>query len=266
VVVGFLAVRKRLTDAEKAKRDEKRRRRAARPEPAQGPRGVVLGQLIARDALLRFIGKSTGAMIREAGQLAEQVALDNARSVSCTSCTAAKSCCWLSVGMPFHEALPIADRLRREGRDTPELRAALATAADLMETNTPPAYRALRRPCVLQAPDGRCTVYDQRPRECGAAFVFSPPELCSDLDTDGLEPLLLPDELRDPQRKAEAAVERTLGLRRLDGLYWGALPRMVLLALEAWERDDFADYLAEQVAAASERMAVVTSDRPNLIS
>jgi hypothetical protein len=223
---------------------------------------VVLGQLIARDALLRFVGKSTGAMIREAAQLAEQVAQDHARSVSCATCTATKACCWLSVGTAFHEALPIADRLRREGRDTPDLRAALAAAADLMETHPPPAYRALRRPCVLQSSDGRCTVYDQRPRDCGAAFVFSPPELCSDLDTDGLEPLLLADALRDPQRETEGAVERMLGLRRLDGLYWGALPRMVLLALEAWERHDFVDYLAMQVSAASERMAVVTADRP----
>jgi hypothetical protein len=37
---------------------------------------------------------------------------------------------------------------------------------------------------------------------------------------------------------------------------------MVLLALEAWERDDFADYLAEQVSAASARMAAVTANRP----
>lgn len=255
-------MRRRLTDAEKSKRDEKRKRRAAAVGSAPAPRGAVLGQLIARDALLRVVGKSTGAMIREAEQLAEQVAKDNARSVSCVGCTATKACCWLSVGMPFGEALPIADRLRREGRDTPELRAALAAAADLMETHTPPAYRALRRPCVLHGPDGRCTVYDQRPRECGTAFVFSAPELCSDLDAADLEPLLLAEELRDPQRKTEDAVERALGLRRLDGLYWGALPRMVLLALEAWDRDDFADYLADQVSAASERMTAVTMDRP----
>jgi hypothetical protein len=255
-------VRTRLTDSEKAKRDEKRKRRAARATSAPAPSGAALGQLIARDDLLRLVGKSTGALIREAEQLAEEVARVNARTVSCTTCTATKACCWLMVVIPFHEALPIADRLRREGRDTPELRASLATAADLMETHTPPVYRELRRPCVLQAADGRCTVYDERPRECGTAFVFSPPELCSDLDADGYLTLLLPEELRDPLRKTEVAVERTLGLRRIDGLYSGALPRMVLLALEAWERDDFATYLAEQVSAASDRLAAVTAGRP----
>jgi hypothetical protein len=255
-------VRTRLTAAEKAKREEKRKRRAAKAADAPGPRGPVLGQLIARDALLRFVGKSTGALIREAEQLAQEVAEANARSVSCVTCTAKKACCWLSVGIPFHEALPVADRLRRDGRDTPELRAALATSADRMESHTPPAYVELREPCVLQGPDERCTVYDQRPRECGAAFVFSPPELCSDPEATDFATLLLPDELREPQRRTEAAVERTLGLQRIDGLYWGALPRMVLLALEAWDRDDFATYLAEQTAAAAERMAEVTKDRP----
>ena len=222
----------------------------------------MLGQLIARDALLRLIGKSTTALIHEAEHFALEVAQEHGRSVSCVTCTATKACCWLSIGIPFHEALPIADRLRRDERDTPQLRASLADAADLMESHSPPTYRELRRPCALQDSDGRCTVYDQRPRECGAAFVFSAPELCSDLDADDFETLLLPDELRDPLRKTEVAVERTLGLPRIDGLYSGALPRMVLLALEAWERDDFAPYLAEHVAAAGERLAVVTRDRP----
>ena len=260
--VSSRGVRTRLTDAEKAKRDEKRKRRAAKATSAPAPSGPVLGQLIARDALLRFVGKSTGALIREAEQLAESVAHEHGRSVSCLTCTATKACCWLSIGIPFHEALPIADRLRRDERDTPELRAALAVAADLMETHTPPAYRELRRPCALQGADNRCTVYDQRPRECGTAFVFSAPELCSDLDATAFETLLLPDELRDPLRKTEVFVERTLGLPRIGGLYAGALPRMVLLALEAWERDDFAPYLAEHVAATGERLAVVTRGRP----
>lgn len=254
-------MRQRLTEAEKAKREEKRQRRAARAAEA-APGGARLGQLIARDALLRLATTTTRASIHEAEHYAVEVAAANARTVSCATCQAPKACCTLSVGMPFHEALPIADRLRREGRDTPELRAALATAADLMETHTPPAYHALQRRCVLQGPDERCTVYDERPRECGAAFVFSAPDLCSDTESDDYLTLLLPDELRDPLRKTEAVVERTLGLRKLDALYWGALPRMVLLALEAWDRDDFVEFLAERVAAAEERLAQVTKDRP----
>jgi len=254
-------VRARLTDAERAKREEKRQRRAAKAAAASAT-GAKLGQLIARDALLRLVSASTGASIREAEQFAVEVAEANGRTVSCATCDAPKACCTLSVGMPFHEAFPIADRLRREGRDTPELRAALAASADLMETHTPPAYHDLHRRCVLQGPDERCTVYEQRPRECGAAFVFSPPSLCSQTDSDEYLTLLLGDELREPLRKTEAVVERTLGLRRLDGLYWGALPRMVLLALEAWDRDDFVEFLAERVAAAAARMALVTKDRP----
>lgn len=255
-------MRTRLTEIEKSRRDVKRLRRAGNTEPARPPSGAPLGRLIARDALLRVAGKSTAASIHEAEQFAAQVAHDNARSVSCFTCTATKACCWLSIGIPFHEALPIADRLRRDGRDTADLRAALAASADRMESHTPPAYHELRQPCVLLGPDERCTVYDQRPRECGAAFVFSPPALCSDPEATDFATLLLPGELLEPLRKTETAVEHTLGLRKLDGLYWGALPRMVLLALEAWDRADFAAYLADHVSAAAARLATVTRNRP----
>lgn len=244
-------MRKKLSDAEKAKREAKRERRAAASPAAPSPSGATLGQLIGRDDLLRLVSKSTGALIREAE--AEVVRLGRAHS--CATCTAEKGCCKLSVTILFHEALPIADRLRRDGRDTPELRARLAESAELMESNSRNAYRALRRPCTFLDSDERCTVYEQRPRECGAAFVFTPPERCSDLEATGVETLRMPEqELRGRLGKTELTVEQSVRMVRLEGPYVGALPRMVLLALEAWDRSDFAAYLAEHAPAAAARL------------
>ncbi len=242
-------MRKKLSDADKAKREAKRERRAAAPAPT--PTGSTLGQLITRDDLVRFVTKSTGALIREA----EDHAATLGRAPSCVTCTAEKGCCKLSVTILFHEALPIADRLRRDGRDTPELRAKLAESAELMESSSRDAYCALRRPCAFLDADERCTVYDQRPRECGAAFVFSRPELCSDPAATDIETMRMPEQaLRERLRDTERAVEQSVRLVRLDGPYVGALPRMVLLALEAWDRRDFAPYLAEHAPAAAERL------------
>ena len=42
-------------------------------------------------------------------------------------------------------------------------------------------------------------------------------------------------------------------LRPLGESYRGALPRMVLLCLEAWHRRDYATFLAERVLPASHR-------------
>ena len=105
----------------------------------------------------------------------------------------------------------------------------------------------------------RCTVYDQRPRECGAAFVFSPPEHCSDPTATTVEMARPPmDGVREQLGRTEMAVERAARLIRLDGPYMGVLPRMVLLWLEAWDCPDHAAYLAEQGPLAASRMAAAT--------
>jgi Fe-S-cluster containining protein len=253
--------RKKLTDADKAKRDAKRAKRAA-AEPTAQASGPTLGSLIARDGLVRTAAKSTRGLITSATEYIEDKARTHLGVISCHTCTAPKGCCKLTVALLFHEVLPIADRLRREGRDTPEMRAQLAESADLMESRSTQHYRDLMRPCVFLDAAERCTVYQERPRDCGAAFVFSPPADCSDPTAAEVETVQPPmDPVREQLWATEKLVEQSLGLVRLKGPYMGVLPRMVLLWLEAWDRTDFADYLAEHVLVAGQRMVAATSAR-----
>jgi len=257
------AIRKRLTDADKAKREEKRERRAAReaPAPVAAP---TLGQFVAREDLVRTAAKSTRKLIEDVVLHVEGVAKRHHRVVSCHTCTAPKGCCKLTVTVLLHEVLPIAERLRREGRDTPALRGALAESAELMETMTQGEYRELRRPCVMLDETERCTVYEQRPRECGAAFVFTPPEACRDPAATTVEMARPPTEgVREQLGRTELAIEQGARLVRLEGPYMGVLPRMILLWLEAWDRPDYAAYLAEQGPLAVTRMAAATKKPPS---
>ncbi len=252
--------RKKLTDADKAKRDAKRAKRAAvEPVATTGP---TLGTLVMRDDLVRTAAKSTRALIKAATEYVELSAKTHLAVISCHTCTAPKGCCKLTVAVLFHEVLPVADRLRRDGRDTPELRAQLAASAELMESRSTAEYRALVRPCVFLDAAERCTVYEERPRDCGAAFVFSPPANCSDPGATEVETVQPPaDPVREQLWATEEVVEHALRLVRLKGPYMGVLPRMVLLWLEAWDRTDYASYLAERVSNASQRMVAATSAR-----
>ncbi len=119
--------RKKLTPAQQAKRDAKRLKRAegAPPEAKAGP---TLRALVARDDLVRVVGKATRALIEQATAHTEAVAKTHLRVITCHACTE-PGCCNLPIEMMFHEALPAADRIRRDGRDTPALRAQLAESA-----------------------------------------------------------------------------------------------------------------------------------------
>jgi len=244
-------MRKKLTDADRAKREAKRAKRAAaEPAVATGP---TLGTLITRDSLVRTVGKSTHALIAAATELVETSARTHLRVISCHTCTL-PGCCKLPIRLMLHEVLPLADRLRREGRDTPELRARLAEAADLMETLAREDYRALVRPCEFLDASNRCTVYEDRPRECGSAFVFSPAADCSDLAVSEIE-TVAPDVtavLREMWGTAKT-VDKALGLVHIGGSYNGVMPRMVLLWLDAWDRPDFVEYIEEHGRLASVR-------------
>ena len=244
--------RKKLTDADKAKREAKRAKRA-NADPVLASLGPTLGARVTRDDLVRTVGKATRALIATATELVESSAKTHLRVISCYTCTA-PGCCNLPITMMFHEVLPVAARLRRDGRDTPELRAHLAESAELMESLSRPHYRALVRPCVFLDTAKRCSVYEDRPRECGTAFVFSPVADCSDVSISEIE-TVRPDAqtvIRQVYTTAKL-VERSLGLVPIEGGYTGVLPRMVLWWLEAWDRTDFVDDLAAHARAANER-------------
>lgn len=249
--------RKKLTQGERDRRATKRERRAAERGVAEASSAAetpvvdlrpTFGEAIESASLRRKISTVQREMIARTGPEADKAAKLMLKVVSCHNCTAPKGCCTLSVGVFMYEAVPIAARLRHEGRDTPELRAELLAAARLMESTSPSDYR---RPCAFLDENERCTIYEDRPSECGMAFVFSDPIRCSDPEASSIDKFVAPFVEFPPQ--FEAKFEQDARLPRLRGPYMGALPRMVLLCLEAWDRRDYADFFMREVPLAAER-------------
>jgi Fe-S-cluster containining protein len=162
-----------------------------------------------------------------------------AMAVSCTGCKATKTCCWSVVVARLYEGILVADELVRTGRDTPELRERLRTAAEAMEASRPQDWR---RPCVFLDERERCTVYPVRPIPCGVVFVYTNPEWCT--TRAGTIKGYVPSEEHAAATAFEEQFRERFALRKKVGRrYLGVLPRMVLVALEAWHRTDFRDYL-----------------------
>lgn len=159
----------------------------------------------------------------------------------CFACTSKKACCFQMVFAGLYEGLLIAARVKEHGRDTAALRAELKAQAEGMEATTPKHWN---HACAFLDESERCTVYEVRPKACGTLYVFSPPELCRG-DTQDIQMF---DASREEMAgfEIEEAFRERLSLRRKVGRrYIGVLPRMVLVALEAWERTDFRDYLRQ---------------------
>jgi hypothetical protein len=248
-----MAQTKKLTPAERAKRTEKRDRRTARRDdasanPPAARAAPTFADMVRRENLAYSTSRATRSLIRGADVQVHEAARQLRAVVSCDTCTAPKGCCSMTVIAFFHEAIPIVQRLRDEGRDTPELRAALTVAAGEMESRSTSEYR---RPCAFLDAAERCTIYDQRPSECGTAFVSSPPIQCSDPSATSIDKYAVPDPYG--AMELERTFERAAKLTPLQGPYMGTLPRMVLLCLEAWDRTDYVPFLAEQIPAIAQR-------------
>lgn len=222
--------------------------------PPLGPEaGPTFGEVLERFDLIAKVGKATRDIISYVNQAAVEHARVHLKVVSCHDCTV-PACCSYSVTAFLYEAVPIAARLRREHRDTPELHAELKAAAHAMESTPKDRYQ---RPCALLGPDGRCTVYEDRPSICGIHLVSSPASACA---ATGLTDITL---ISGPlSTAAQPDIEEQFclaaGLQRLPVHYRGALPRMVLLALQAWDRRDAVSFLAERALPAAHRAAWAT--------
>lgn len=224
----------------KAEKREDRRRRERARDTGDGP---TFEEALAAGGLLEVTSRATRSIIERAEAVIRESARTQLSVISCDNCTATKSCCTLRTTAWLHEGVPIAARLRREGRDTPALREALRESARLMDTLPPASYA---RPCVFLDADERCTVYADRPSVCGTTFVATPPELCN---TRGAQVRKYVHPLGEASATAQALFEQQLGLPPVPGTYLRPLPRVVLLCLEAWDRRDFASYLTSKLTA-----------------
>jgi len=202
----------------------------------------TLGQFVTQEGIL----DSLRAMITDINARAPKEAKKLGRQqklpvVQCFNCDAKKACCHSVVVARLYEGIVVAAYLKEHDRDTPELREQLRATAEAMEAATPYEWR---RPCVFLDEGERCTVYDARPTPCGTLYVYTPPAACSDptaavrayvAHTENAVAQQIEDEFRD-----KLSLRKKVGRR-----YIGVLPRMVLVALEAWDRTDFRDYLRQ---------------------
>ena len=201
----------------------------------------TLGQFVEDEQIVTWISGAVAEIHQFAARQAKVAGKSLKLVVSCTRCTQTKTCCWSMVVARLYEGVIIADRLRRTGRDTPVLRAELLARAEAMEAASP---RDFRTPCVFLDAHERCTIYDVRPSPCGNLHVYTDPAWCTTLagDIRGYVPR---EELTAATQLEEAFRDRLSLRKKVGRRYLGVLPRMVLVALEAWERTDFRDYLRQ---------------------
>lgn len=236
--------------ATKRERDRRAERRAAQRKQARvrdSGDGPTLGEVVAERELATKTSWATRRIIAGADEFVRNSARVQLSVVACDTCAVAKACCTLRTRAWLFEGLPIAARLRREGRDTPALREELRTAARLMDA--PGQYR---RRCAFLDPADRCSVYDDRPTVCGTTYVSSDPAQCG-VEGGTVKKYLHP--FGEAAATAQAAFEQELGLAPVPGGYLRTLPRVVLLCLEAWDRRDHVAFLQERLTATARRDA-----------
>ena len=199
----------------------------------------TLGQFVEEEGILPWIAGTVAEINRHAAKGAEQHGKRRGLAVSCQGCKATKTCCWSVVVARLYEGVLVAGELRRAGRDTPALRGELAARALAMEGARPQDFRT---PCLFLDERERCTIYGARPSPCGSLLVYTDPVLCTTRAGEILG--YVPAEEQAAATAFEEPFRERLSLRKKVGRrYLGVLPRMALVALEAWDRTDFRDHL-----------------------
>lgn len=202
----------------------------------------TLGQFITDegilDSLRTMIADINARATKEAKAVGKQQKLP---VVQCFTCDAKKACCHSVVVARLYEGIVVAAQLRAENRDTPALRDELRARAVVMESTSPYEFRV---PCLFLDASERCTVYAGRPTPCGTLYVYTPPAHCN--DPSNPVKAYVPHAEHEVAQQIEDEFREKLSLRKKVGRrYMGVLPRMVLVALEAWDRTDFRDYLRQ---------------------
>ena len=201
----------------------------------------TLGQFVTDEKIVEWleseIAQNHAASHRGAAIVGKRIKLP----VVCATCEATKACCSSYVLVRFYEGLVVAAHLKREGRDTPELRARLAAQADAMDV-TPIADWFT--PCVFLDEAQRCSVYRVRPTTCAQLMVYTSPDLCN-ARSNQIKSYSADAEVQAANQVEDVFRERLSLRRKVGRRYFGTLPRMVLVALEAWDRTDFRDYLRQ---------------------
>ena len=201
----------------------------------------TLGQFVADEKIVEWLAAQIADNHRASSRGASAVAKQHRLPMVCSTCTATKACCSSYVLVRLYEGLVVAAELARTGRDTPELRDQLRARAELMEA-TPVADWFT--PCLFLDGAQRCTVYTVRPTTCAQLYVYTPPELCNARSSE-IKSYTPREEVAAANALEETFRERLSLRKKVGRRYFGVLPRMVLVSLEAWDRTDFRDYLRQ---------------------
>ncbi|MEJ7597953.1 MAG: YkgJ family cysteine cluster protein [Kofleriaceae bacterium] len=201
----------------------------------------TLGQFVEDEQLVGWLGEQIADLNRAAGRNAKQVGKLQQLQVQCTSCTVTKMCCYSLAVARLYEGVVMAAELRKTGRDTPELRERLRARAEAMEAASPYEWST---PCLFLDERERCTIYSARPTSCGTLLVYSDPALCAARSRE-IQVYVPHAELAHAVELEEVFRQRLALRHRVGRRYLGVLPRMALVALEAWDRTDFRDYLRQ---------------------
>lgn len=168
------------------------------------------------------------------------------QKITCFECQQAEpGCCYQKTMISFAEALVIAVYLKRHALDTPELRNRLQDHGEAMEGASRAAWFHESHPCVFLK-DGRCQIYSVRPTICSSYYVISPAEQCQ---TSAYNEILHIDntEALAVGIRNSLQVHRAIGLKENQmRMHTGAMPRLVQLALEAWDVDNFHSFMRSQ--------------------
>ncbi len=199
----------------------------------------TLGEFVEAEGIVSWLADNVAHINSASGKGANETSKLVQLAVSCSTCQATKTCCWSLVVARLYEGLIVAAKLRETARDTPELREQLHVRAAAMEASSPYDWRT---PCLFLDDKEHCTVYDVRPTSCGALYVYTPAELCTTRSKE-IKAYVAANELAAATQLEEMFRQRLSLRTKVGRRYLGVLPRMVLVALEAWDRSDFRDYL-----------------------
>ena len=201
----------------------------------------TLGQFVADEHIVEWLDESVAEINRAAGRGAKQAGKPQLLQVQCTSCKVTKMCCYSLAVARLYEGVIMAAELRRTSRDTPEFRDQLRARAEAMEAASPYEWST---PCLFLDERERCTIYSVRPTSCGTLLVYSSPELCVQRSRQ-IQAYVPHEELAQATMLEEAFRQRLALRQKVGRRYLGVLPRMALVALEAWDRTDFRDHLRQ---------------------
>lgn len=201
----------------------------------------TLGQFVEDEQIVTWLAENVAEINRAAGRGAKQVGKQSLLQLSCTSCKVTKMCCYSLAIARLYEGVILAAELRKTGRDTPALRDELRARSEAMEAASPFEWST---PCLFLDENERCTVYAVRPTSCGTLLVYSEPELCVSRSRE-IQAYVPHQELAAASQLEEMFRQRLALRQKVGRRYLGVLPRMALVALEAWDRTDFRDYLRQ---------------------